>query len=98
MANRLWTFGDSIFSRENKPLKLFFQGPGRLSEIVWVDNIMTPVLQAICFGGARGHPGPEFSLMPVGFNGPGLVESNGNQVIQAVTFLSPNVGGHDSNL
>ncbi len=27
-----WTFGDSIFSRENKPFKLFFQGPGRLSE------------------------------------------------------------------
>ena len=32
MANRLWTFGDSIFGRENKPFKLFFQGPGRLSE------------------------------------------------------------------
>ena len=24
--------GDSIFSRENQPFKLFFQGPGRLSE------------------------------------------------------------------
>ncbi len=26
MADRLWTFGDAIFSRENKPFKLFFQG------------------------------------------------------------------------
>ena len=26
------TFWDYIFSRENKPFKLFFQGPGRLSE------------------------------------------------------------------
>ena len=33
MANRLWTFRDSIFSRENKPFIFFFQGPGRLSEM-----------------------------------------------------------------
>ena len=34
-----WTFGDSIFSRENKPFKLFFQGPGRLSEFIPNKNI-----------------------------------------------------------
>ena len=34
MANRLGTFGDSIFCRENKVLTFFFQGPGRLSEFV----------------------------------------------------------------
>ena len=27
MANRLWTFGDSMFSRENIKFKHFFQGP-----------------------------------------------------------------------
>ena len=29
---KLSTFWDYIFSRENKPFKLLFQGPGRLSE------------------------------------------------------------------
>ena len=33
MAKRLKFFGDYIFSRENKPFKLLFQGPGRLSEL-----------------------------------------------------------------
>ena len=46
-----WTFGDSIFSRENKPFKLFFQGPGRLSEGSNVSSDhFTLVVEGICWG------------------------------------------------
>ena len=33
---KLQTFWDYIFSRENKPFKLLFQGPGRLSEYICI--------------------------------------------------------------
>ena len=56
------TFGDSIFSRENKnKFKLLFQAPGRLSEV--------KVSEQDCFQGMDGFTKNSFFLSPTKMDG-----------------------------